>query len=286
MLRYPALTNGIPVPMEGFGPTPAIYKQSTTSHRKTVYLTEHMILFIQRGRKVLHFGERTVEADSNTFMIMKSGVYVMSDVVPEEGMYEAVLLHCTDEQLRNFLVQYDLMPAAPVAAGPDQLQLPMSSLLETFRKQYLEYLQRPAEQFPAIQALKLQELLLLLVSAPYKATILPFLQQIAHRVPADIDHVVHTHLFQPVTIGELARLSHRSLAAFKRDFQEKYQCSPRRWITQQRLQHAHMLLQNTQEQVANIALQCGFDNVPHFIRIFKQTYGFTPNSIRTKRAIF
>lgn len=276
----------MPVQMDGFGPTPAIYKQSTTSYRKTVYLTEHMILFIQRGRKVLHFGERSITADANTLMIMKSGIYVMSDVVPEEGTYEAVLLHCTDEQLHSFLVQYHLLPADPVPSGPDQLQLPMSNLLETFRKQYLEYLQRPAEQFPAIQALKLQELLLLLVSAPYKVAVLPFLQQIVHRVPADLDHVVQTHLFQPVTIEELARLSHRSLAAFKRDFQEKYQSSPRKWITQQRLQHAHMLLQNTQDQVATIALECGFDNVPHFIRIFKQAYGFTPNSIRTKRAIF
>jgi transcriptional regulator GlxA family with amidase domain len=136
-----------------------------------------------------------------------------------------------------------------------------------------------------ILQLKLQELLLLLLAGSHKKQVLNFLQNIAFGQPLDIDYIVRKHLFQPLTLEELAKLSGRSLASFKRDFQQQYQSSPKKWINDQRLEHARMMLHHSNKQVSEVAMECGFDNVPHFIRIFKQKYGTTPNSARTKNAI-
>jgi AraC-like DNA-binding protein len=114
---------------------------------------------------------------------------------------------------------------------------------------------------------------------------LTFLQSITFGQPLDVEYIVRKHLFQPLSIEELAKLSGRSLASFKRDFQQQFQCAPKKWINDQRLEHARMMLHHSHKQVSEVAMECGFENIPHFIRIFKQKYGVTPNGARAKNAI-
>jgi AraC-like DNA-binding protein len=112
--------------------------------------------------------------------------------------------------------------------------------------------------------------------------VLALLQNIAFGQPYDIDFIVRKHLLQPLSLEELAKLSGRSLASFKRDFQQQYNSAPKKWINDQRLEHARLLLQHSHKNVSEIAMECGFENIPHFIRIFKQKFGLTPNSVRTQ----
>ena len=127
--------------------------------------------------------------------------------------------------------------------------------------------------------------MLLLLASPYKHQVLSFLQGIVWGQPQDIGYIVKKHLFQPLSLEELAKLSNRSLASFKRDFQQVFGSAPKKWINDQRLEHARMVLHHSNKQVSEVALECGFENTPHFIRIFKQKYGITPNAIRAKNAI-
>jgi len=87
-------------------------------------------------------------------------------------------------------------------------------------------------------------------------------------------------VLEPLTLAELAALSNRSLATFKRDFQRHYGVSPRQWINRRRLEHAQLLLRQTAQKISDIALSCGFESVSHFIRIFRKEYGATPQSLR------
>jgi AraC-like DNA-binding protein len=147
------------------------------------------------------------------------------------------------------------------------------------------YFGKTVDGLETILQLKLQEVLLLLLAGSHRSQVLQFLQSIVFGQPLNIDYIVRKHLFQPLTLEELAKLSGRSLASFKRDFQQQFQSSPKKWINDQRLEHARMLLHHSGKQVSEIAMECGFDNIPHFIRIFKQKYGITPNSTRAKNAI-
>jgi len=92
-------------------------------------------------------------------------------------------------------------------------------------------------------------------------------------------------LFHQLTLEEFAKLSGRSLASFKRDFQTHYHTSPKKWIHQQRLTHARMLLQTGNQNVSEVAYASGFENIPYFTRSFKKEFGVTPSQARTKSAI-
>ncbi len=55
--------------------------------------------------------------------------------------------------------------------------------------------------------------------------------------------------------------------------------TPMRWLWQTRLSAAHdRLSQRRYSTVTEVAMQCGFGDLPHFSRLFKKTYGTSPRS--------
>ncbi|WP_161596639.1 helix-turn-helix domain-containing protein [Chitinophaga vietnamensis] len=262
----------------------AMLKQRKAVHKRTIFLKENMAVFVIAGHKILHFEKHTVKVAAGNILLLKRGVYVMSDFVPDGLDFQSLLLYFSDEQVKRFLHKFGYATPVPHYTAT-HLTLPLTPLLEAFREQYVQYFSQPSANFASLLPVKQYELFLLLLDSPQRAAIQGFLQHIVQAQPEDIAWVVKTHLFQPLTLPELARLSGRSLASFKRDFQQQYHMPPRRWINEQRLAYAHTLLQTTSKQVAEIAIECGFENIPHFIRSFRQEYGTTPSAIRTKNAI-
>ncbi|MBT9145985.1 MAG: Exoenzyme S synthesis regulatory protein ExsA [candidate division WS2 bacterium] len=72
---------------------------------------------------------------------------------------------------------------------------------------------------------------------------------------------------------ELAELSGRSLATFKRDFQIEFACSPSKWLQLRRLQFAKELLLSSNHKITEIALEAGFESASHFSRVYKAQFG-------------
>jgi AraC-like DNA-binding protein len=247
----------------------ARYRQETLIDKRSCFVREHMILFVLKGHKLIHMPGETLKVSPGNILILKRGFYLMSEFVEEGLNYEAFLVFFTDEFLKKFLHQHGLTTDATTARS-NYFPLPANELLEAFKMQYLQYFSQPLEGLEAIMQLKLQELFLLLLAGPQRTELLAFLQSFVYATPLDIGFVVREHLFQPLTLEELAKLSGRSLASFKRDFQQLYQCAPRKWINEQRLAHARTLLEHTGKQVAEVALECGYENVPHFVRMFRR----------------
>ncbi len=262
----------------------AHYRQETLIDKRTCFVREHMILFVLEGHKLIHTKDKTIKVSPGNIILLKRGFYIMSEFVPEGLKYEALLIFFTDEFLKKFLHMHQLAGAS-AATGEGYFSLPANELLDAFKVQYVQYFVRPVDGLEAILQLKLQELFLLLLAGPRRSDLLAFLQGLVFSQPLDIGYVVKQYLFQPLTLEELAKLSGRSLASFKRDFKQLYRSSPRKWINEQRMAFAKTLLLHTDKQVAEVATECGYENVPHFIRMFRQEFGTTPGDIRSKKAI-
>ncbi len=69
----------------------------------------------------------------------------------------------------------------------------------------------------------------------------------------------------------------------KNGFKQLYGTSVYRFLTQERLKRANMLLQNTSLPVKGIAQMTGFKNMSHFSKAFKKQYGVTPMTLRKMR---
>jgi AraC-like DNA-binding protein len=92
-----------------------------------------------------------------------------------------------------------------------------------------------------------------------------------------IDYI-RANLDQPLPLSNLEARSHYSRRALQYAFQDRFACSPKQWIREQRLALALEQLQadGHRPTVRHVALACGYLSSSHFCSDFKRRYGITP----------
>ena len=97
---------------------------------------------------------------------------------------------------------------------------------------------------------------------------------------SDFEQLIFAHIFADCSLESLAEQSHCSLTSFKRCFRQHFNSTPHKWFMAQRMEHARRLLALTSKSVAEIATECMYPNVSHFIKRFRYTYNITPMAYR------
>ena len=133
------------------------------------------------------------------------------------------------------------------------------------------------------QRIKLNELIYLLLSEEDGC--------IRHKVLRSSDsdsghfmNVVYENIFNDISVEMLAEQTNRSLTSFKKEFKRLFNAPPHRWIIEQRLDRAKIMLSSTSRTVSEIGAECAFANISHFIKLFKQRYHETPASFRRRHS--
>lgn len=88
-----------------------------------------------------------------------------------------------------------------------------------------------------------------------------------------------------IGLQELAEHCCVSLFHFSRIFKAVMKITPHQYLSDIRLNHARILLENTSYPVTQIAIQCGYNSVEHFATAYKQRYESTPSEFRVGRAV-
>jgi AraC-like DNA-binding protein len=263
--------------LTGKSETYAKLKIESKAGKRTVLMTEHTLIFVMKGVKLLHFADKTLRVSPDEVFLLRKGIYVMAEYIEDGLDFEAMMLFLPLKLIRS-------MELAIGRKNPDEqcLVFPATTIIQGFKEGFRKYFEQPPSNFESLLPLKQKEILLLLLSGSHGQAVNGFIRSAVSTGPTDIDFIVNSYLLQPVSVAELANLCNCSLAKFKRDFQQLYHASPRTWINHKRLEHAHMLLLNTDKPVNEIALDCGFESASYFIRLFKTEYQCTPAALRAK----
>src|SRR5690606_38021948 len=80
-------------------------------------------------------------------------------------------------------------------------------------------------------------------------------------------------------IEHFAKLTGRSLAGFKRDFQKTFDTSPRQWLQRKRLEEAYYQIEKYHKKPSAIYLDLGFESLAHFSDSFKKVFGVLPSKL-------
>lgn len=87
--------------------------------------------------------------------------------------------------------------------------------------------------------------------------------------------------FATVTLEMAAENASMSYSHFSRVFKETYKTTFSKYITRLRIEKSLSLLPNTELSITDIAMECGFSNLSHYVKCFKEEKGITPNKFRT-----
>lgn len=86
-----------------------------------------------------------------------------------------------------------------------------------------------------------------------------------------------------LNLTEYAKLACKSVPTFKREFKKIFNDTPAKWVLKKRIAFATELLEISSLTVAEIGIECGFENQTHFSRVFKEKMGVSPSQFRTNR---
>jgi AraC family transcriptional regulator len=88
----------------------------------------------------------------------------------------------------------------------------------------------------------------------------------------------------PQSVAAVARSVGLSAGHFARAFKASTGHSPNRWLTLRRLEKAKQCLSASDAPLAQVALECGFNDQSYFTRVFTREAGVTPGAWRRQTA--
>ncbi|PJJ03322.1 AraC family transcriptional regulator with amidase-like domain [Streptomyces sp. 2333.5] len=89
------------------------------------------------------------------------------------------------------------------------------------------------------------------------------------------------HLDRPLSLRELAARESMSVRTFTRRFREEAGVSPLQWLTQQRIERARQLLEETELTVDRIAAEAGFGTAASLRQHLQSAVGVSPRTYRS-----
>jgi len=252
----------------------------TAGEHGTFFLEQHLLYVVLGGQVTLTCGLQQIVVHKNEMVLLRKSqsVRYLKEASPETGLFESQLYGISDRLLKDFITSQDVKVTPGGQEEMASRPHAMSQRMVAFCWSLAPYFEKPDAVPSGLLRLKMMELLYNVMES--SNTVFLQMLQLRNPVRTDIHRVIEEHYTSPVTVDDLAYLSGRSVASFKRDFESIYHTSPAKWIRKRRLEKAQEMLSTTSLPVSDICYSLGFENPTHFSRIFKQHFGVAPSGIR------
>ncbi|MFI3278284.1 MAG: AraC family transcriptional regulator [Rikenellaceae bacterium] len=269
---------------------PSIVRYTSTHNSGIEYtsLSRNAIGYVLRGEKLIYNGDRSLSVKQGDIFFLGKGIHYIENIVNDNFVFEQVVFFYTSEELEKIItainISYNLSFSNTHVCSKCQrsnsIALPASRPLANLFINLNSYIKDGEfSHNPAAEGIKLTELIYFILAREENC--------LKNRVFNSIDtsrgvleQVVYSHIFDDISVNELASLCNRSLTSFKKEFKRLFEYPPHQWFLRQRLSYSRMLLETTRKSISEIGNECTFPNTSHFIKLFKKFYGHTPASYR------
>lgn len=256
------------------------YRSDVYPSKNDVFFEENAVIYVLEGDKLFSSSNSEVRVQKGDVLFVKRGYYLMSESINEA--YKSLVFFIDEKILKEFVSQNLELFENTTSIDPNSSWLLTLKSNEAFGK-YIEsilpYFKSKTKYLNQFLKLKVQELLLHLLEFDPNNQLKNLLFSIYTGQKADLEFILNTFYLKPLNLDELAKLSGRSLSAFKREFHELFSQSPGQWIKDKKLEHAAFLIKNKMGNVEEVAETIGYESVSHFIKSYKEKYGHTPNKV-------
>jgi len=246
-------------------------------HGNEQFIGEHTLVFIIAGETRLQTQQGPQILNAGSMHLLRRNQLIKSvNIPPQDGEFQSVNIILDQAFLQQYSVKAQISNVERYTDDP-VLLLPSDELLTGYFESILPYFKLNKPLIPAIANLKTQEALELLLNLDPQLA--KFLFDFTAPSKIDLEAFMNQNFTYNVHSVQFARLTGRSLATFKRDFEKTFKAPPGQWLLSKRLKEAHYLIKEKRQKPSDVYIIVGFENLSHFSFAFKNAFGKAPSRL-------
>jgi AraC-like DNA-binding protein len=266
--------------------SPLLFAEYTCMREETkfgIWSNNNYFAFISSGKKIWKSIYHSYEVNEGDIIFIKKGANLTHQFFDDE--FCAIFMFIPDDFIKEFLNKNKVLLDAfqKDLSGQDAiLRIQQNELLENYYhsiRSYLSLSEKPNEQ---LLILKFEELLLSLFSNKKHRELTDYFISLCQNEKFQMSRVMEENFGYNLKLEDYAMLCHMSLSTFKKIFKQYYNTTPAAWLLLRKLDLAYHKVMTSDLDINRISFECGFEDVSHFIRVFKHKNNFTPLQYRKK----
>jgi AraC-like DNA-binding protein len=231
------------------------------------------------GRKIWHTAHGSYDLHEGSCVLVRKGACIVEQFFDTEFCF--FLFFVPDE----FICEVLRSKSTPIQKSGKKydpvIPINNSAAVHSFFQSMMPHFDASYEPDQSLLELKFKELILTIADNPENSEVLAYFRSLLQEPRSvSLQRIMEDNYCFNLKLEEFARLSSRSLSAFKRDFLRLFNTSPGKWLMEKRLNHALHLLTNIGKTVSEAAFESGFESPSHFSRSFRLRFGSTPQSLK------
>ncbi len=237
------------------------------------------IVYVIEGRKIWHTAHGSYDLKKGSCVFVRKGGCLVEQFF--DTPFCLVVFFVPDEFISDVLKTKTYPLSKPGIRFEPIISINNDPGVHSFFHSMIPYFESERQPDPSLLELKFRELILTIADNPVNAELLSyFCSLLKEPLAVSLQRVMEDNYCYNLKLEEFARLSNRSLSAFKRDFQKQFGTTPGKWLIEKRLHHAMHLITHTDKTISDVAFESGFENPTHFSRSFRTQFGTTPTSFK------
>lgn len=239
------------------------------------------LVHVVTGKKTWHTTDGSFPAEAGQTLYFKKGAAIVEQFFNED--FCLLLFFIPDDFIKNVVVEYspDINKLFKnLNSTQSTIRVESDAALTIFFNSMISYFSKVEKPSEALLKLKLKELILNILVSPKNPAISNYFCEIAERKNPSLSEIMELNFRYNLSLEDYAELCNRSLSSFKRDFQKIYNDAPGRWLLNKRLDYSALLLKNNNKNISQVVFECGFEDLSHFSKAFKNKFGISPSSYR------
>jgi len=242
---------------------------------KACFLENNILVLQVSGQFLLETASQRVSMRRGEMLLIRKNQLGTITKTPLDGEDYQTIVICLKEDLLRGMALEEQIEVRKKYSGPPNILIPGNDFLRGFFQSVMPYVRHPEEKLATdMGMLKVKEGVQLLLHAVPELR--EFLFDFSDPYKIDLEKFMLGNFHFNVPVEKFARLTGRSLAGFKRDFQKTFGMAPRQWLQERRLTEARHLIEKKNKKPSAIYLDLGFESLSHFSHSFKKKFGKAP----------
>ena len=248
---------------------------SAMRKEKVAFMADNTLVLQVLGRFTLETANHRISMESGEMLLIRKNQLGEITKVPLNGEgYQTIVIRLKEDLLRKIALE-EQIEIAQKYTGPSNMLIPGNDFLHAFFQSLLPYVRHPEKKITTeVGMLKVKEAVYLLLDV--MPELREFLFDFSEPYKMDLEKFMASNFHYNIPVEQFARLTGRSLASFKRDFQKIFGVAPRQWLLERRLAEARYLIEKKSKKPSAIYLDLGFESLSHFSHSFKKKFGKAP----------